>query len=335
MMESAHRQRRLWLKAGWASSMAGALPLGVHGAAPEIPASARIVLGFPAGSAADMACRLFAQALQGRYARAVIVDNKAGAAGRIGVADLMGTPANGGTLLLTPTSVLTLYPHIYKNLAYDPFADLLPVTRAATTTFALCVGPLVPASVKTLAQYLDWCRANPGSASFGSPGAGSSPHFLGAMLARYSGVPLLHVPYKGTAVAINDLLAQQVSSVVVSPGNVKQYIPAKGVRILAVTSPTRWDLLPAVPTMTELGFPQATNTEPYAFFMRKGTRPELVERATAALRAAASEPTLAQRLADYDMKVETSTPAELTALLRRDHARWQEVVRTVGFSPMD
>ncbi len=335
MTEPMGITRRQWMMAGAAGALAGAVPLAGHGAAAELPATARIVLGFPAGSAADVACRLFAMALQGRYAKAVIVENKAGAAGRIGVSDLMGAPADGGTLLLTPTSVLTLYPQIYKNLAYDPFVDLVPVNRAATTTFALCAGPMVPASVKTLPQYLNWCRANPGSASFGSPGAGSSPHFLGAMLARYSGVPLLHVPYKGTSVAINDLLAQQVSSVMVSPGNVKQYVPDKGVRILAVTSPTRWGLLPGVPTMTELGFPQVTNTEGYAFFMRKGTRPELVDRATAALRAAASEPALAHKLGEYDMKVESSTPSELAALVRRDHARWQEVVRTVAFSPMD
>lgn len=330
-----HVTRRQVLVRTLATGLAAALPVAARSAAADIPPLAKIILGFPAGSAADIACRLFALSMQDKYAKSIVVENKAGAAGRIGVSDLMSAPADGNTLLLTPTSVLTLYPHIYKSLAYDPFTDLLPLTRAATTTFALCIGAAVPAPVATLTQYLDWCRANPKLASFGSPGAGSSPHFLGAMLARFSGAPMFHVPYKGTSAAITDLLAQQVSAVVVSPGNVKQYLDGRKVRILAVTSPTRWALLPAIPTMTEMGFPQATNTEAFAFYMRKGTAPERVERAVSALRAAAAEPDMVSKLRDYDMKVETTTPAELTALMHRDDAHWKEVVKTIGFSPLD
>lgn len=332
-MTQFNMDRRSVLQWGIASTLAQA---GLARAqAPEPLGSARIVLGFPAGSSADVACRLFAQGLQGTYARSVIVENKAGAAGRIGVAELMNAPADGSTLLLTPTSVLTLYPSIYKRLAYQPETDLLPLTRAATTTFSLCVGPAVPDAVRTLPQFLDWCRQNPKLAAYGSPGAGSSPHFLGAMLARQAGVAMVHVPYKGTSAAVSDLLGGQVPAVLVSPGNVKAHVAARRVRVLAVTSAQRWPMLASVPTMSELGFGQATNSEAFAFFARKGTPQNTLDRLSSALRAVARQPEVVAKLAEHDLLVESNSPAELTAMLQQDRARWQSVVQTVGFTPED
>ena len=296
---------------------------------------ARIVLGFPAGSGGDVACRVFAEKMKGSYAANVIVENKPGAAGRIGLDQVRLAPADGSSLLLTPTSVLTLYPHIYKTLSYDPFKDLLPVSRGVTVTFSLAVGPMVPASVKDLAQFLEWCRANPAKANFGSPGEGSSPHFLGATLARASGAPFNHVPYKGTSAAMNDVVSGQIAAVMVSPGNATPFVKTGQLRILAVTSPRRWDLLPEVPTMAELGFPKVTNVEQFAFFMRSGTDPELVERASTAIRTAAALPEVVKTLGDLDMKAEGSAPQELAATLRADFERWKEVVKTVGFTPQD
>jgi len=332
-MNAIKMDRRSVLQWGLASTL-GQTGL-VQAQKAEPLSSARIVLGFPAGSSADVACRLFAQGLQGHYAHSVIVENKAGAAGRIGVAELMNAPADGGTLLLTPTSVLTLYPSIYKRLTYNPETDLLPLTRAATTTFALCVGPAVPEAVGTLPQFLTWCRQNPKLAAYGSPGAGSSPHFLGAMLARQADVAMVHVPYKGTSAAVNDLLGGQVPAVMVSPGNVKAHVATRRVRVLAVTSAQRWPMLASVPTMAELGFGQATNSEAFAFFARKGTPPDTVDRLASALRAVARHPDVIAKLAEHDLLVESNSPAELMALLQQDRARWQSVVRTVGFTPED
>lgn len=296
---------------------------------------ARIVLGFPAGSGGDVACRVFAEKLKGVYAANMIVENKPGAAGRIGLEQIKAAPADGTSLLLTPTSVLTLYPHIYKSLSYDPFKDLMPVSRGVTVTFSLAIGPMVPASVKDLPQFLAWCRANPSKANFGSPGEGSSPHFLGATLARSSDTPFSHVPYKGTASAMTDVVGGQIAAVMVSPGNATPFVKQGLLRILAVTSPRRWELLPDVPTMTELGYPKVTNVEQFAFFMRSTTDPELVERASSAIRAAAAMPQVVKTLADLDMKAEGSHPQELAQSLRMDFERWGEIVKTVGFKPQD
>lgn len=296
---------------------------------------ARIVLGFPAGSGGDVACRVFAERLKGRYADNVIVENKPGAAGRIGLEAIKAAPADGTSLLLTPTSVLTLYPHIYKSLSYDPFKDLVPVSRGVTVTFSLVVGPMVPATVKDLTQFLAWCRANPGRATFGSPGEGSSPHFLGATLARSADVALNHVPYKGTAAAMTDVLGGQIAAVMVSPGNASAYAKTGQLRFLAVTSPRRWELLPDVPTMTELGYPKVTNVEQFSFFMRAGTDPSLVDRASAAIRAAAAMPDVLKTLGDLDMRAEGSRPQELAQAMRTDFEQWREIVKTVGFTPQD
>ena len=296
---------------------------------------ARIVIGFPAGSGGDVLCRLFAEKMRGNYAQAVIVENKSGAAGRIGMDQVTAAPPDGASLLFTPTSVLTLYPHIYKKLSYDPFVDLIPLSRAATVTFALAVGPMVPAGVRDLWQFLAWCRRNPTQASFGSPGTGSSPHFLGATLAKAASAPLNHVPYRGTSAAVTDVLGGQIAAVMVSPGNVTRYAKTGQLRILAVTSPKRWELLPEVPTMVELGYPQVTNVEQFAFFIRKGTDAALVDRAAASIRAAASLPDVVKTLAELDMKVEPSRSADLAQSLRTEYERWGEIVKNVGFTAQD
>ncbi len=296
---------------------------------------ARIVLGFPPGSGGDVACRLFAEKMKGVYATNMIVENKPGAGGRIGLENVKAAPADGSSLLMTPTSVLTLFPHIYKTLSYDPFKDLVPVSRGVTVTFSLAIGPMVPAEVKDLPQFLAWCRANPGKANFGSPGEGSSPHFLGATLAQSAGVVLRHVPYKGTSAAIADLLGGQIPAAMVSPGNATAHAKAGKLRILAVTSPQRWALLPDIPTMTELGYPKVSNVEQFSFFMRSGTDPQLVELAGNAIRSAAATPEVIKALGDLDMKAEGSRAQELAQTLRADYERWGEVVKSVGFKPQD
>lgn len=296
---------------------------------------ARVVLGFPAGSGGDAACRVFADRMKGNYASNLIVENKPGAGGRLGVEFVKAAPADGATLLLTPISVLALFPHIYKSLSYDPFKDLVPVSRAVTVTFSLAVGPAVPATVKDLPQFLAWCRANPGKANFGSPGEGSSPHFLGATLARLTNVPLNHVPYKGTSAAMTDVVGGQIAAVVVSPGNAAPYVKTGKLRILAVTSPQRWELMPNIPTMAELGFAEVSNVEQFAFFMRSGTPLDLVERASISIRSVAAIPEVVKQLSSMDMKAEGSSPQELAQALRADFKRWGEVVAAVGFTQQE
>ena len=175
-----------------ASTLVAVAPFAM--AQPTIDKTVKIVVGFPPGGAADAVARLLADQLRGTYAATIIVDNKAGAGGRLGAQAVKAGDANGSQILLTPASILTIYPHVYKKLGYDSLADFTPVGSVAKVTFALSVSPAVPASVKTVTDYVAWAKANPKDANFGLPAAGATPHFVGTMLGRAGGVELDDVP---------------------------------------------------------------------------------------------------------------------------------------------
>lgn len=314
---------------------ASTLPLPSLVSAAPLFNQARVVVGFPAGDPSDVACRQFTERMRDSVATSLIVDNRAGAGGRLGVQEMRNAQPDGSTLLFTPASMLALYPHVFKTLPYDPLKDLKPVSRATTFTFCISVGPMVPASVTTLAGFLDWCRANPKQANFASPATGAAPHFVGSLLARAAKVELAHVPYKGGAPAVNDMIGGQIASAVTTPAAVLPHVKSGRARILAVTSPTRWPLVPDVPTMTESGFAQVTLTEWFGFFMRADAPDAAAERVSEAVRAAARSIAEAGTLASFAMVAEGSTPAELGKLLADDHARWQRVVSSLGFTPQD
>jgi tripartite-type tricarboxylate transporter receptor subunit TctC len=165
-----------------------AVAQGTSGAAPLD--NVRIVTGFPPGGTSDTLCRRVAEAIKGSaYTKAAIVENKPGAGGQIAIQSMKGAATDGSVILQTPASMLMIYPHIYKNLAYNAFTDVTPVTLACTFDFGFCVGPAVPDSVKDIAGFLAWCKANPDKANYGSPAAGSVPHFIGVLLGQAGCVP--------------------------------------------------------------------------------------------------------------------------------------------------
>ena len=155
--------------------------------------TARILTGFPAGGTVDAVARRVADKLRGSYAKVVLVENKPGAGGRLAVDELKRSANDGTTLLITPAAMITLYPHLYPKLSYG-IDDVTPVCGATSVVFGLGVGPAVPESVKTLKDFLAWAKANAAKAAYGSPGAGSPPHYMGALLEKESGVSLNHVP---------------------------------------------------------------------------------------------------------------------------------------------
>ena len=172
--------------------------------------SLKILVGYPPGGSNDVVSRWVADKLIGNYAKAALVDNKPGAAGRVVVDVLKSLPANGKTMLLTPSSVVTLYPHIYRQLSYDPVADLTPVAVACDQVHGLAVGTTVSEQVRTVADFVAWAKANPAKANCGNPGEGSTPHLLTFMLVKASGAPIQAVPYRGLAPAVNDLISGQL-----------------------------------------------------------------------------------------------------------------------------
>jgi tripartite-type tricarboxylate transporter receptor subunit TctC len=181
----------------------------------------RIIVGFPAGGIVDIIARELAEAIKPHLGgRTVIVEPRPGAGGRIAVGALKPAAADGNTLLLTPSSIMTLYPHVFNKLPYDPLKDFVPVSTVCMSANALAVGMHVP--VKTLAEFITWCKANPKDATYASPGAGSAPHFLGAQIASAAGVEMLHVPYKGAPDILNDLYGGRIASFVTALSNAVQ-----------------------------------------------------------------------------------------------------------------
>ena len=217
--------------------------------------SGRMVVGFPACGATDIAARLLAEKLRGRYEPAMIVDNKPGAAARIAVEFIKNAPADGSTALFSPDFPLTVYPHSYKKLNYDPLADFTPAGQCGISAIAMSVGKLVPESVKTMSDFIAWCKANPKLASFASTGAGATPHFVGVMFAKASGLDLTHVPYKGGAPAMQDLVGGQIAISFNPVSEVLPYASTGRIRVIATSGASRSRFLPDVPNFVEAGLP--------------------------------------------------------------------------------
>ena len=310
---------------------------GLAGSGPSIAqprlASARILCGYPAGGILDVIARKLAERLSTTYAGSVLVDNKPGAAGRLAVEALKGAAPDGSTMLVTPGSVVMMYPHIYRNLAYDVFLDLVPVSIVANAGFALAVGPSVPTSVATLEEFLRWCRLDRAKAQCGNPGAGSLPHFMAVILAREGRVELTHVPYRGGLMAMQDAAAGQVSAALSTEASAVALVKDGKLRVLATTGSTRSPFLPQAPTFRELGYPALSQREWFAVFMPARTPPAVVASAAEAIQSALREPDVRDVWQKGALYAESSSPAELQVTLRRDFDFWGPVIRASGFTP--
>lgn len=292
----------------------------------------KIVTGFAAGGTSDNTCRRVGTGLTGSYAKTVVVENRTGAGGQIAIQFIKGQPADGTTLLQSPTSMFTIYPHIYKKLPYDPVADVTPVTLACVFDFGFAVGPLVPASVKTLADFVSWAKANPTQANFGSPAAGSTPHFVGALLGKSAGLDLKHAAYRGTQPAMQDLLGGQIAAVSGPIGDITQHLATGKIRILATSGSKRNRFAPDVPTYAEQGFKELTHSEWFAFFLPPKADAALVARMNSALKTALATKDVVDGLAVFGLEAMSNNPAELVELLKQDTAKWAPIVKSIGFT---
>jgi tripartite-type tricarboxylate transporter receptor subunit TctC len=294
--------------------------------------TARIITGFAAGGTSDTTCRRLATKLAPDYAKSVVVENRTGAGGQIAVTYVKSQPADGATILQTPTSILTIYPHIYKKLPYDPVADLTPVSLACIFDFGFAVGPAVPASVKTVPEFLEWVKANPAGGNFGSPAAGSTPHFIGALLGKNANVDLKHAAYRGTQPAMLDLLGGNISAVSGPIGDITQHLPTGKVRILGVSGAKRSAFAPDVPTFGEQGLKDMAFSEWFAFFLPAKAAPETVNRLNAAMKTALGTKEVIDGLHGFGLEPMSSSPAELAELLKKDTAMWAPIVKKIGFT---
>ena len=325
--------RRHLLQTTSASALLASLGQSVFAQSQAFPfETARLITGFAAGGTSDTTCRRVATRLQPDYGRAVVVDNRTGAGGQIAVTYVKSQPADGATILQTPTSILTIYPHIYKKLPYDPLVDLSPVTIACVFDFGFAVGPAVPLTIKTVPEFLAWAKTHPEGANFGSPAAGSTPHFIGALLGKSAGVELKHAAYRGTQPAMLDLLGGNIAAVSGPIGDITQHLPTGKVRILGVSGAKRSRFAPDVPTFEEQGIKDMTHSEWFAFLLPAKASPEVVARANAAFKQALAQKDVIDGLAGFGLEAMSSTPGELTELIKKDTAKWAPIVKQVGFT---
>jgi tripartite-type tricarboxylate transporter receptor subunit TctC len=302
--------------------------------APSAPAqqTMRILVGFAPGGSTDVLARFLAERLREPLARNVIVDNRPGAAGRLVVEATRAAAPDGGTLMLVPSGPMTLFPHIFRNLRYDPARDFTPLARIAEQDLCLAVGAEIAA--KSMAEFRDWVKANPKRASYGTAGAGTLQHFGGVLLAQRLGVELVHVPYKGAAPAVIDLVGGQIPMLVTSCADVLEAHRTGRARVLGSTGRARSPFAPEVPTLRAQGLDVQISAW-FALWGPAGMPPALAQSIERAVLGVVSSPEGQAQLAKLAMVAWPGTAEDIVPLRQRDFALMGEIVKLSGFKPED
>jgi tripartite-type tricarboxylate transporter receptor subunit TctC len=324
-------QRRSLIQAAAGSALLAATAQRAFAQAFE---QAKILYGFPAGSAGDIAARRVAERLGGTpYAKtAPVVENKPGAGGRIALTELKNAPGDGSVLAMTPFSCVSIYPHIYKTLAYDPVKDIVPVHTSSMIHHGFCVGPLVPASVTNVKTFLDWAKANPSLANYGSPAAGSTPHFIAALLGMNANVDLKHVPYRGSVPGITDVVGGQIASMCCPSGDMLANHKAGKLRVLATSGKARSPFFPDVATFAEQGLPDLTVEEWFGFYAPARTPAAVIAAASAGMAAALKDKAVIDSLAVVGLLPYSLGPEDMLKSQKAEHDRWGPLVKKIGFT---
>jgi tripartite-type tricarboxylate transporter receptor subunit TctC len=316
-------------------SLSLSLPLALAlGAAPIATAQAEawpdkpvtLLVPFPPGGSTDTVARAIAPKLGEALHQTFIVDNKAGATGTIGAALVKRAPADGSTFLVTSLGPLVIAPHLLKNVQYDALKDFDLITIAVQAPNVLVVPAASPH--KSVADVIAFEKANPGKMTFASSGNGSSDHLTAELFWQSTGTTGVHVPYKGGAPAIADLIGGQLDAEFPNINAVIQHIKAGKMRALAITSPKRSPLLPDVPTLEEAGVKNVDVYSWQAIVAPKGLPPAVREKAHAAFVAALNEPKVREQFTSIGFEMVGNTPAEFSAFQAKEFARWKKVIET-------
>ncbi len=291
-----------------------------------------LIVGFPPGGGIDLLGRIIASQMQGIAPTPVVVDNKTGVAGRLALEFVKGAPADGSTLLLTPDFPLTIFPHIYKKLPYHPQEDFVAVGPCAKADLVLSVGPQVPASVTTVAEFVKWSQANPSLASYASSGPGGILHFLGLMFNQATGTDLKHVPFRGSAPALQALVSGQIAASFNAAGEALPHRASGKLRPLATFGAQRTKFMPDVPSMVELGYRNVQADTWLGVFAPPRTPAPLVTKWGEWLADIVKSPEYAAALEKQGLDPLGGTAATLNDLVARDIARWAPIVKASGFT---
>ena len=289
----------------------------------------RILVGFPPGGSIDIVARLLADKMKDELKTTVIVENRAGAGGRIAAELLKSAPADGSTFMITPTVVPVLAPMVFAKLNYNPATDFVPVGHVCNFNFAVTVPTALPA--KNVAELVAYLKANPQKANFGSPAPGSLPHFFGEMLSRDAKADLVHVPFAGGAALLGALVGDQVSAGIDVVLETLEAHRAGKVRVIGTSGDKRSSVLPDVPTLKEQGYPNMVAQGWFAMYAPARTPAASVEAVNRALNKALAQPDVLDRFAKLGLEAAGGSPAALAALERSSAARWAPVVKATGF----
>jgi tripartite-type tricarboxylate transporter receptor subunit TctC len=314
-----------------ALTAAATLPLHAFAQAPAYPTKpVRIVVGYSAGGAVDIVARTIGQSLAASMGQPFVVENKPGAGTNIAVKSVIDAPADGYTLLLA-ANALAANMALYQPAPFDAEKDLVPVALVGRVPVVIAANPSVPYS--TVAQLIAAAKAKPGSISFASPGNGSTPHMAGELFARAAGISLMHVPYRGGAQAVTDVIGGQVPLLAMNALEVKPHVASGKLKVLAVLSPQRSPIFPDVPTIAQSGYPGFEASVWYALVAPAATPRPIIDKLHAEVQKALQTAEVRDRMSAVGGEVIPGTQAMLSSLLRSERARYANLVREAKIQP--
>lgn len=301
-------------------------PLAAWAAFPARPL--RLVVPFPPGGATDLMARGLAQHLGEQLGQQVVIENRGGAGGSLGTELVAKAPPDGYTLLFATMGTQAINPALYPKLRYEPLKDFSPIALTHITPRVLMVGPSVQA--RSVAQLVAFAKSHPGQLTYGSAGNGSSSHLSGALFESLAGVQMVHVPYKGSAPLLTDLLSGRVDATFDSFTIYDEHIKSGRVHALAVTSSTRMAALPQVPTVAEAGVPGYEVSNWLGVLAPAGTPGDVVAPLHAAIVRAMADATMKRQMAALGVETLSSTPEEFATLIRSETVKWARIVKASG-----
>lgn len=327
-------KRRTCLQAGLAMALPSALPLGAHAQAfPSKPI--KVLIGVPAGGTQDVLTRAIADAVRNSLGP-IVIDNRGGAAGRIAVEVVKNAEPDGHTLLLGTAGMMTMFPNAYKNLSYDPVKDFVPIVNAASFELAMVVNKDVPAN--TVAEFVAWAKTqgpNGSKVSFASYGAGTPSHFLGEMLNRSTGLQMVHVAYRGSTPARQDVMGGTVPLYFDTVGGAITMLPSGRVKVLATSGVKRSPPMPAIPSFTELGLPDVVASAWFSYYAPAKTPKPVVDKLRAEFAKAVNSREVRQQLIVNGMYPVGDGPDALLKTMREDTERWGKIMKATNFVATD
>jgi tripartite-type tricarboxylate transporter receptor subunit TctC len=291
----------------------------------------RLIIPFGPGSLADAVPRMMQPALEAKLGERIVIEHRPGAGGNLGAQAVVSAPPDGYTLMMAATNNLVINQYVFRDMKFDPLADLTPISLVVEVPLVVQVNPALPA--KTLKEFIEHAKANPGKLNYASPSTGTLPHLAMEILTRAAGVKMVHVPFKGGAPATTALLANDVQAMLIGYATTAAHVRSGHVRPLAIASDKRLAALPAVPTLGEAGFPDLQAAVPgnwWGMVAPKGTPSEIVQRLAAEIRAALADPGTRRKYEDLGLTPIGSSPEAFAAGLPEQARKWHAVLREMG-----